>query len=254
MRLLQISPDGGFRLTEDLAENEKLQYAILSHTWGEDGDEVTFDDLTKGNGENKMGYAKISFCAQQALSDGIHYIWVDTCCIKKSNNAITVELQHAINSMFKWYKRAAVCYVYLSDVPTQSDDACDQSNQYPFEPTFRKSRWFTRGWTLQELIAPASVKFFSKAWEYLGSKESLERQISEITKIPVEALRGSPLDGFSVVERISWSKIRHTKYEEDQVYSLFGIFGVHLPLIYGERKDHAFQRLHEEIQKVQKGM
>jgi Heterokaryon incompatibility protein (HET) len=254
MRLLQISPDGGFRLTEDRAENEKLQYAILSHTWGEDGDEVTFDDLNKGTGAHKEGYKKISFCAQQALRDRIHYIWVDTCCIKKSNNAITIELQHAINSMFKWYKRAAVCYVYLSDVPNQSDDANSQSRQYPFEPAFQKSRWFTRGWTLQELIAPASVRFFSKTWENIGSKESLERQISEITKIPVEALRGSPLDGFSVAERISWAEMRHTRYEEDKVYSLLGMFGVHLLPNYGEGKDYAFQRLHEEIQRVQKGV
>src|ERR1700761_1568458 len=117
MRLLQISPDGGFRLTEDLAENEKLQYAILSHTWGEDVDEVKFEDLIQGIGSEKKGYRKILFCVKQALRDGYHYIWVDTCCIKKLEDAITPELQNAINSMFRWYQRAAVCYVYLSDVP-----------------------------------------------------------------------------------------------------------------------------------------
>jgi Heterokaryon incompatibility protein (HET) len=253
MRLLKIDSDGRFSLTEDRAENENLRYAILSHTWGEVGDEVTFDDLTNGIGEHKKGYEKISLCVKQALRDGHHYLWVDTCCIKKTNDAITVELQHAINSMFKWYQRAEVCYVYLTDVPSQSDDAGDQSGQYPFEASFRKSRWFTRGWTLQELISPASVRFFSKSWQNLGSKKSLERQISEISKIPVEALRGSPLDEFSIAERNSWAEMRHTKYEEDQVYSLLGIFGVYMPLNYGEGKDYALQRLHEEAQKAQKG-
>jgi hypothetical protein len=152
--------------------------------------------------------------------------------------------------MFKWYKRAAVCYVYLSDVPNQVDGTSNQTYQHPFEPSFRKSRWFTRGWTLQELIAPASVMFFSETWEHLGSKKALERLISEITKTPVQALRGSPLDGFSVAERISWAEGRRTKYEEDEVYSLLGMFGVYMVPNYGEGKDYAFQRLHEEIQKV----
>jgi Heterokaryon incompatibility protein (HET) len=94
-----------------------------------------------------------------------NYFWVDTCCIDKSNNN---EPSEAINSMFRWYRNAAKCYVYLSDVPRPAFDTNDKSNQLPWESAFWKSRWFTRGWTLQELIAPASVEFSSKDWEQLG--------------------------------------------------------------------------------------
>jgi hypothetical protein len=256
MRLLKINPTGGFSLTEDLPNNEGLKYAILSHTWHKDNNqEVTSEDLNKGTSEDKVGYKKISFCAKQAIQDDIQYIWVDTCCIDKSNNNINkaIELQYAINSMFRWYQNAAKCYVYLEDVPDPEIDASSESHQTPWELSLRKSRWFTRGWTLQELIAPKVVEFYSKYWHYIGSKASLERQICEITSILVQALRGSPLDGFSITERISWSEKRQTKYEEDQVYSLLGMFGVFMPLNYGEGKDYAFQRLHDEIDRVHKG-
>jgi len=256
MRLLKVDPTGGLSLTEDLTDNERLKYAILSHTWGKDEDEVTFEDLVKGTGKDKIGYKKISFCAEQAIHNSIQYIWVDTCCINKSNNGI--ELQHAINSMFRWYQNAEKCYVYLEDVPDPEIDAGGQSYHTPrvhtlWELSLRKSRWFARGWTLQELIAPEVIDFFSKNWHSLGSKATLERQISEITHIPVQALRESRLDGFSVTERILWGEKRQTKYEEDKVYSLLGICGVCMPLNYGEGKDYAFQRLYDEIDRVYKG-
>ena len=108
--------------------------------------------------------------------------------------------------MFRWYRNAAKCYVYLSDVPRPAFDTNDKSNQLPWELAFRKSRWFTRGWTLQELIAPASVEFFSKDWEQLGNKLSLERHIHEITGIPVEALQGSFLSDFSITEQMLWTE------------------------------------------------
>jgi hypothetical protein len=222
----------------------------LSHTWGKEDSEVTFQDLVNGTSKNKVGYQKISFCASQAIRDDIQYIWVDACCIDKSNN--NVELQHAINSMFRWYQKAEKCYVYLEDVPVPQVDT-GQFHQTSWELSLQKSRWFSRGWTLQELIAPAIVEFFSKDWGFLGSRASLERQICEITSIPVQALRGSPLDGFSVVERMSWAEKRYTKYEEDIVYSLLGIFGVHMPLNYGEGEKYALQRLHDEIRRVYKG-
>ena len=151
--------------------------------------------------------------------------------------------------MFRWYRDAAKCYVYLSDVSVGDDD--NNQSQRAWESAFRKCRWFTRGWTLQELLAPASVKFFSREGELLGDKKSLERQIHEITGIPIEALRGSPLSNFSVDERMSWAAKRETKRKEDKAYSLLGIFDVYMPLMYGEG-DNAFSRLKEEVEKISK--
>ena len=118
-----------------------------------------------------------------------------------------------------------------------------------WESAFRKSRWFTRGWTLQELIAPPSVEFFSSEGKRLGDKKSLERQIHEITGMAVQALQGRALSEFSVDERLSWAEKRETKREEDKAYSLLGIFDIYMPLIYGEGMDNAFRRLREEIDK-----
>jgi hypothetical protein len=248
MRLLQFNRDGKFTFTKDLA-TDIPEYAILSHTWGPDSDEVTYRDLINGAGKDKSGYKKLSFCANQAKLDGLQHFWVDTCCIDKSNN---IELAEAINSMFRWYRNAEKCYVYLSDVTKCTSDT-ENKSQLPWESAFRTSRWFTRGWTLQELIAPASIEFFSKDWELLGNKAALERQISEITGIPVNALRGRPLDEFSVAERMLWAEKRETTRKEDLAYSLLGIFGVYMPLIYGEGRDHAFIRLREVIGKGSKG-
>jgi Heterokaryon incompatibility protein (HET) len=248
MRLLKRSANGALSLTEDLTDdNIPRSYAILSHRW-ETG-EVTFEDMENGTGENKAGFKKLQFCGDQAARHGLEYFWVDTCCINKSNN---VELQYAINSMFRWYRDAAKCYVYLSDVSTPYGPETRLSDA-SWESAFRNSRWFTRGWTLQELIAPSSVEFFSKESAWLGDKKSLERQVCEITGIPVNALQGSPLSNFSVTERFSWINRRDTKYQEDKAYSLLGIFGVFMSLNYGEGKDNAFRRLQEEIEKALKG-
>ncbi|KAI9780438.1 MAG: hypothetical protein M1839_006712 [Geoglossum umbratile] len=251
MRLLECKNAGVFSLTKDLIGNDIPQYAILSHTWGADVEEVTFEDLVKGTGESKAGYRKIRFCGGQAAYDGLQYFWVDTCCINKSNNT---ELSEAINSMFHWYRNAARCYVYLSDVLSPASDSNDKYNQLPWESAFRKSRWFTRGWTLQELIAPVSVEFFSKDWEKLGNKKSLERHTHEITGIPVKVLQGSPLSNFSITERMLWADKRETTREEDKAYSLLGIFDVYMPLIYGEGRDNALTRLRGEIGKALKGI
>ena len=147
--------------------------------------------------------------------------------------------------MFRWYRSAAKCYVYLLDVSTGKHS---RSSELLWEPNFRQSRWFTRGWTLQELLAPRIVEFFSRDGQRLGDKNSLKQQIFEISRIPIEALEGN-LSGFSDKERMSWASRRETAIEEDQVYCLLGIFGVFLPLIYGEGKDHAFRRLQDEIDK-----
>jgi hypothetical protein len=246
MRLLQCDNNGDLSLTE-FFESAIPKYAILSHRWG--SEEATFKDLADGTSKNKAGYGKIQFCGEQARRDKLHYFWVDTCCIDKSNST---ELAEAINSMFRWYRDATKCYVYLPDVSRPRTDSADGSNK-AWESTFRKSEWFTRGWTLQELVAPASVDFFSKEGELLGNKASLERHICERTGIPVNALRGSSLSDFSVAERMSWAASRETYRQEDKAYSLLGIFDVNMPLIYSEGKDKAMNRLREEIDKASKG-
>ena len=243
MRLLRIGDDGKVSLTADLTDPVP-PYAILSHTWGEDQDEVSFEDIKDIHREaNKPGDEKLRFCAKQTAHDSLEYIWIDTCCIQKSN---FTELSEAITSMFRWYKNAAKCYVYLADVST---DNINEMNLSPgsWEEAFQKSRWFTRGWTLQELIAPRSVEFFCSNGRRLGDRNSLQQQIHHITKIPVTALTGAPLSSFKISERFSWAEFRETKKPEDKVYSLLGIFGVHIPLLYGEGRDSAFQRLRDEI-------
>jgi heterokaryon incompatibility protein (HET) len=251
MRLLRGNNTGEFSLTKDLLVSDNIpRYAILSHTWGADTEEVSFKDMMDGTGKRKTGYEKIRFCAEQAGRDGLQFFWIDTCCIDKSSSA---ELQEAINSMFRWYRDAAKCYVYLADVsrPTLGTDV--KSSQLPWELSLRKSRWFTRGWTLQELVAPAVVEFFSEEGEQLGNKKSLERHIHEVTGIPVKALRGSPLSDFSIPERMLWAEKRETTRKEDKAYSLLGIFDVYMPLIYGEGRENAFKRLREEMDKASKG-
>ncbi|KAJ4339413.1 hypothetical protein N0V95_007791 [Ascochyta clinopodiicola] len=237
MRLLYTASNGRLSWTDDLLHNQVPPYAILSHTW--DGQEVAFKDLENHkdiefvDAKLKGGYQKIFFCAEQAKRDGLNHFWVDTCCIDKANNT---ELSKAINSMFRWYQNARKCYVYLSDVENDTLKGDGES-------VFRRSRWFNRGWTLQELLAPHSVEFFSKDGARLGDKESLKHLIHEITGIPVEALSGSDLSEFDVAKRFSWVANRQTTEEEDGAYCLFGIFGVHLPLIYGEGKENALERL-----------
>ena len=242
MRLLILKDDGKFSLTKFIGKPPP--YAILSHTWGEDNEEVTFKDVVRGTGKSKNGYAKIRFCGNQAAKDGLQYFWIDTCCINKSNNT---ELSEAINSMFRWYKDAARCYVYLSDVSESGSIENDQYSQRRWKPAFKKSRWFTRGWTLQELIAPVLVEFFSVEGKRLGNKQSLGQTLHEITGITIQALQAGPLSHFSVNERMSWAENRQTKLEEDAAYSLLGIFDIHMPLIYGEGRQKALNRLRREI-------
>ena len=239
MRLLKRNTDDTFSLTEFIG-CDIPPYAILSHTWGRDCDEVIFKDIVEDTGSGKVGYNKIQFCGEQAKQDGIQYFWVDTCCIDKSSST---ELSEAINSMFQWYRNAAKCYVFLTDVSKH------RRVWYDTETQFRKSRWFTRGWTLQELIASLSIDFFSGEWERLGDKQSLENELHEITGIAIRALRGTPLTELSISERMSWAEKRVTKREEDKAYSLLGIFNIHMSLIYGEGQQNAFRRLHEEIDK-----
>ena len=231
MHLLQRSSDGTLSL--QLFYTNLPPYAILSHRWIDD--EPTFQEIMQGVGRNKAGYDKLQFCGRQAAKDGFDFFWVDTVCIDKSSSA---ELTEALNSMFRWYREAAKCYVYMSDVVA-------------IEPDFRRSAWFTRGWTLQELIAPKIVEFFSKYETYLGTKTSMEVEINSITGIPVEALRGQDLSSFSVEERMSWVQKRRTTREEDLSYCLLGIFNVFMPVIYGEGSQ-AFERLKRKVERLSK--
>ncbi|KAK5089459.1 hypothetical protein LTR70_005958 [Exophiala xenobiotica] len=242
MRLLRLSSQNEFSLTGDLTDIVP-PYAILSHTWGSDDDEVTFADLQERRGHSKAGYAKLRFCAERARSDGVGYFWVDTCCINKANHS---ELSEAIVSMFRLYHDAAKCYVYLSDVSTRTLDH-EGGTRYVWEPSFRTSRWFTRGWTLQELLAPKVVKFFSREKELLGDRKVLAQLIHDITTIPVNALCGTPLPEFLIMERMQWAERRNTKKKEDKAYCLLGIFGVSMPVIYGEG-EKAFRRLQKKIE------
>jgi hypothetical protein len=254
MRLLYIADNGRLSYTDDLVGDKIPRYAILSHTWGEQ--EVAYKDLQNNkdiedvDARLKGGYQKIFFCATQARRDGLDYFWVDTCCIDKANNA---ELSEAINSMFCWYQRASTCYVYLSDVSVSDKISDAEAFPIAWRKDFRSSRWFTRGWTLQELLAPPSVEFFCEQGKRLGTRVSLQQEIHEITQIPIAALRGHSLRDFSVEDRMDWAGKRTTTREEDKVYCLLGIFGVFLPLIYGEGEAYAKLRLKEEIQKRQEG-
>ncbi|KAK5681376.1 hypothetical protein LTR17_027471, partial [Elasticomyces elasticus] len=240
MRLLQCNEDGGgFRLTEDLAEDDLAPYAILSHHWLAATEEPTFEDLLHNRAQEKLGYQKLRFCAEQARSDGLQYFWVDTCCINKVNKA---EVSRSINSMFRWYHNARTCYVYLSDVTSGSSDWAERSN-------LQSSAWFTRGWTLQELLAPHTVVFYSGDGKRLGDKRSLEQHIHEVTAIPHTALQGRPLHHFSVDERLAWMTARETTLEEDKAYSLAGLFDMSLAPVYGEGFAQAHRRLLELLHK-----
>jgi Heterokaryon incompatibility protein (HET) len=240
MRLLEANEHGSFSLIS-FTRDSIPSYAILSHTWGKDEDEVTLTDVMENSGRDKLGYKKLEFCRDQVKRDRLRYFWIDTCCINKENS---VELAEAINSMFRWYEAANRCYVYLSDVPDP------QNLTSTIESSFASSRWFKRGWTLQELLAPSSVHFFSRNDDFLGTKGFLTQEIHDITGIAIGALQGMPLSQYSVNERFSWSSCRKTTIEEDSAYCLLGIFGIHMPLIYGELRDNAFKRLRKEIQQL----
>jgi hypothetical protein len=231
MRLLKLTSNGKLSLTKNFVKNCPA-YAILSHTWGDDEEEVTFQELLEGSGESKPGYRKIRSCGEQAASDGLQYFWADTCCIDKTNS---VELSEAINSMFRWYQDADACYVYLSDVDTSRD--LDQS------------RWFRRGWTLQELLAPKHMYFFNREWEQIDTRANLSPTISRITGIPARVISLNFSGNYSVAQVISWAAGRETTREEDVAYSLLGLLGVNMPLIYGEGL-RAFERLQQEFMRT----
>ncbi|KAK8057930.1 heterokaryon incompatibility protein-domain-containing protein, partial [Apiospora saccharicola] len=227
---------------EEFIGDQIPDYAILSHTWG--AEEVTFEDWKKDQAtyRGKRGFKKIINAWQQAKHDRLNYLWCDTNCIDKSSSA---DLTEAINSMFAWYRDAKVCYAYLEDVFTDAVTD-DLRGDMP------SSRWFTRGWTLQELLAPHHIQFFNAYWILLGdisighAVHNLAPSISSVTGIGEDYLCGRALSNASVAQRMSWVSRRTTTRVEDMAYCMLGIFDINMPLLYGEGRK-AFERLQQEI-------
>ncbi|KAM7198693.1 Heterokaryon incompatibility protein (HET) domain containing protein [Naviculisporaceae sp. PSN 640] len=304
MRLLRFDDDDNYTFSENFVGQAVIPpYAILSHTWGADGDEITYKDVLNIDYEvrKKPGFKKLQFCARQAKADKLEHFWIDTCCIDKSDST---ELNEAINSMFSWYAKSKVCYVYLTDVHIKEED-CKAAIEETFlqirnhksndntssaghddddlnrwynpstwgdlgsthllhpdrgavavchsrmllGPQLQMSRWFKRGFTLQELLAPRNIKFYSSDDVYMFNKDQDSAFIlSDITGIPRNALLGSvPLSHYGVDERFNWVASRKTTREEDIAYCMLGIFNVFIPLIYGEGEANASYRLRRAI-------
>ncbi|KAJ2966180.1 hypothetical protein NQ176_g10268 [Zarea fungicola] len=233
MRLINVSSLD----IEEFHGHQIPKYAILSHTWGEE--EVTLQDWNRRHEFplfSKSGYRKITSACQLASASNYTHIWVDTNCIDKTSSA---ELSEAINSMFAWYRDAQICYAYLDDVTVRPE--------YPSSLLFKSARWFTRGWTLQELLAPVDVLFYDRDWTYIKSRKSAAGALSAATSIPISVLlRRDNVFTASAAQRMSWLAKRQTTRLEDMAYCMFGIFNVNIPLLYGEG-DKAFARLQEEI-------
>ncbi|KAI8630752.1 HET-domain-containing protein [Xylariaceae sp. FL1651] len=254
-------------------------YAILSHVW--EDEEVLFKDIQGPGASSMKGYAKIVACCAHAVRDGYHWVWIDTCCIDKTSSA---ELSEAINSMYRWYAESDVCYAYLFDVQSTNPDIMERPDDLiyrsnweelfaregkewyqelsqerqevldssldahtPFHKEFHNSKWFTRGWTLQELIAPQRVEFFNRTWAMLGTKATLQKRVAKITGIGVESLLGyQPVSRLWAGQVFSWAANRQTTRVEDTAYCLLGLLDLNMPLLYGEGPK-AFLRLQEEI-------
>lgn len=241
MRLLQIEGDPWGDDPLDITLCERIgtdipPYMILSHRWRED--EVLFTDMFKADrsiARERKGWAKLEASCRVALQLGLQYGWLDTCCIDKSSSA---ELSEAINSMYTYYARSSICFAYLDDVEDHQEN----------DKSFQGSCWFTRGWTLQELIAPREVYFYSKGWKSIGSKSSMCGMVAEASSVPAELLLDPDrLDEYNVSQKMTFAAYRETTREEDESYSLMGIFGVNMPPLYGEGRERAFRRLQIEI-------
>lgn len=220
-------------------------YAILSHTWGEG--EISFDELNAYNAQEistecihaKQGFQKVLNFCQTALTFGFEYGWIDTCCIDKRSSA---ELDEAIRSMYQWYENAKLCIVFLADVQPNAS-----------RKEFCQSKWFTRGWTLQELIAPPKVSFFDCAWHKYGPlvHRDILDDVCKTTNIDrailtCESERRNMISSRSIARRMSWASNRETTRKEDEAYCLMGIFNIQMPVMYGEGR-HAFYRLQKAI-------
>ncbi|KFY77505.1 hypothetical protein V499_03135 [Pseudogymnoascus sp. VKM F-103] len=233
MRLINTTTLG----MEIFFDGHEPPYAVLSHRW-QDG-EVSLQEMQNGTAVERPGYVKIVQACALAARDRLGYAWADTCCIDKTSSA---ELSVAINSMYRWYREAVVCYAFLSDVEDEDVEADAGA------AVFANSAWFSRGWTLQELLAPSKVEFYNVSWHKIGTKATLATAIVAKTGIDMDALNGGDLAAFSIARRMSWAAGRETTVPEDTAYCLFGLFGVNMPMLYGEGQ-RAFIRLQEEIMK-----
>ena len=233
----------------DFGDDEAAEYAILSHRWV--GQEVDYDEIVelakmaveeRDEIRQRDGYRKILQSCERAQKDGYEWLWVDTCCIDKRSSA---ELSEAINSMYRWYENAKVCYAYLHDVPDPWFPTSRDNERYPNFGGWPE--WFSRGWTLQELIAPNNVQFLNKEWKSIGDKRTLAPALREIAGVPEHILiHGLCGNRPCVAQIISWASRRTTSRVEDRAYSLMGLLDVNMPLLYGEGKK-AFHRLQLEI-------
>ncbi|KAI4242309.1 MAG: hypothetical protein LQ352_007259 [Teloschistes flavicans] len=224
------------------------KYAILSHRW--DQDEVSFKQMRKGQAPEGLGLTKLRNFCLQARTDGYEWAWMDTCCIDQKSSA---ELSEAINSMFRWYRNAERCYVYLADVNERLVE--DDRSFHPRTRTeILASSWFRRGWTLQELLAPQEIIFYDAQWRSLGDKYGLHPLIEEATGIapiylhqPDRCCKTYDRKGPSAATKMSWAARRETSRSEDMAYCLLGLFDINMPLLYGEGGAKAFRRLQTEI-------
>ena len=233
----------------EFGDEEELEYAILSHRWTEE--EVDYNEiveLTKMDKKERSkirqrdGYRKILQSCEQAKKDGHKWLWVDTCCIDKRSSA---ELSEAINSMYRWYENSSICYAYIHDLPGSSFPAARNDERYAKSNGWPE--WFSRGWTLQEMIAPRDVRFFNKDWYPIGDKKTLAPTLQTITQVPRDILKeGLSSNRPCVAQIISWAANRTTTRVEDRAYSLMGLLDVNMPMLYGEGKK-AFHRLQLEI-------
>ncbi|KAI1611705.1 heterokaryon incompatibility protein-domain-containing protein [Exophiala viscosa] len=255
MRLLHTTD----LVLKEFFDNAIPRYPILSHRWEEE--EVSLQDfvairnmtkpeyqpfadlfkLSMSASENSAGYRKILRCCKYAASCGCDWAWIDTCCIDKTSSA---ELSEAINSMYRWYRRATVCFVYLSDVRLTREVPKGGLKESELSRTERDqlkaSRWFSRGWTLQELLAPTGpVLLLDRDWRRISTKRRMSDLLADITQVPASLLKGTTdLADFSVAQKMSWAARRRTSRIEDAAYCLLGIFGVNMPLLYGKVGRH----------------
>ncbi|KAK3631054.1 hypothetical protein LTR56_017078 [Elasticomyces elasticus] len=247
---------------EEFIDTKQVKYSILSHCWSQDRSqpEVTHKAfLAKSYNEDGAGYQKILRCCELSVKQGYEYAWIDTCCVDKTSSA---ELSETINSMFAWYRDSAECYVFMDDLAVETLPIFGKDEKFDIEGRWRQglglaaidnanafmsSRWFLRGWTLQELLAPRGVLFYNRHARYLGGKLELAPLIAHATGIHVPVIRGSEsMFNTTIAQRMSWASARQTTRREDMAYSLLGIFDVNMPLLYGEG-NKAFMRLQEAI-------